>query len=297
MNILGFCFLIYDKINYEDLWYSWFKNIDINKYKIYIHYKSNIKLKHFEEHKLRNCIQTNYADITLVKAQNLLLQASVNDNCTHQIFLSNSCIPLKTFDYVYTKIIPRFSYFNLMPKNLRKHTKVIGYTNIKLYKIHKASQWCILSSHHSKIILKDKNICESLRKCYAPDELVYLTILLEQYKNEIVLTKQSSSGATTFTNWSDFDYLYPYKNSATLKNYHVIDLKEINYLIQQPCLFGRKFDTNCKIIKNNIPLHLDLSQYLIKKICFDNDFKPFSLICKYITEPQTSKLHFDKLGN
>ncbi len=36
---IAFCFLIYDKINQETLWYDWFKNVDKNKYNIYIHYK------------------------------------------------------------------------------------------------------------------------------------------------------------------------------------------------------------------------------------------------------------------
>ena len=38
---IALCFLIYDKINHEQIWYDYLKNIDPNKYNIYIHYKTN----------------------------------------------------------------------------------------------------------------------------------------------------------------------------------------------------------------------------------------------------------------
>ena len=66
MKIFGLCFLIYDKINHEELWYNWLKNVDKKKYKIYIHYKTDKKLKYFEKYKLDNCIETKYGNITLL---------------------------------------------------------------------------------------------------------------------------------------------------------------------------------------------------------------------------------------
>ena len=49
---LGFCFLIYDIINHEKLWYYWLKNIDTKKYRIYIHYKNDVEL-------LQKCIKNS----------------------------------------------------------------------------------------------------------------------------------------------------------------------------------------------------------------------------------------------
>ena len=268
-KVLGLCFLIYDIINYEELWNDWLKNVDKKKYKIYIHYKNDVKLNYFEKYKLKNCIDTKYADISLVKAQNLLLEASINDNCGHQILLSNSCIPLKPFDVVYTKLIKGISYFNLLPIHTYHHTKKGPYyTKMDISKIHKTSQWCILSTRHSKIILKDNIICEELKNCYAPDELVYLTILY-QYKNEFIITNNLNSGATTFTNWSFMNY--PYKKCrGGLKNYNMITTEELDYLLEQPCLFGRKFISGCIVINNNIKQqsHDQLSKYLTERICY-----------------------------
>ena len=52
MKKIAFCFLIYDTINHEDLWFLFFKNVNKDKYNIYIHYKDNKPLKYFEEYKL-----------------------------------------------------------------------------------------------------------------------------------------------------------------------------------------------------------------------------------------------------
>ena len=49
---IALCFLIYDKINHEKLWYEWLKNVDKNKYNIYIHYKDSINEFTYEDLKL-----------------------------------------------------------------------------------------------------------------------------------------------------------------------------------------------------------------------------------------------------
>jgi len=79
MKKIAFLFLIYDIINLEELWRYFFLNVDKNKYTIYIHFKNNVSLKYFEQYKLKNCIETKYADISLVCAQNILLEESLKD--------------------------------------------------------------------------------------------------------------------------------------------------------------------------------------------------------------------------
>lgn len=267
MKTLGLCFLIYDKINHEELWHNWLKNVDKKKYKIYIHYKNDIKLKYFEKYKLENCIDTKYADISLVKAQNILLKASINDNCTHQIFLSNSCIPLKTFDYIFSYLDVNFSYFN---KADDKHcfprcNKSIKYINKKFIK--KASQWSILNYKHAKLLISENDYINWFNyQDTVPDEHCYITKLFQlKLDSEIITTHNLASGATTFINWSNMDY--PYQNHSGLKNYNEITTQEIDYLLTQPCLFGRKFNVDCKVIQLLDKEIDNLSNYLTKIIC------------------------------
>jgi len=274
MKVLGLCFLIYDKINHEELWYNWLKNVDKKKYNIYIHYKNDMKLKYFEKYKLDNCIETKYCDITIVHAHNILFTQACKDGCHKIISLSQACIPLKSFDYVYNFLTKdNFSYFNIVPNqngvfprcdNIIKH---YGKDNIQ-----KTSNWFILDKNIAIIICSKKldEINNIWKNIYCPEEHFFIS---EVFKNnltsEIITTPNLASGATTFTNWNDMDY--PYQDHYGLKTYGIITKEEIDYLLKQPCLFGRKFNPDCKVIENNTPLLFkeinQLSQYLTERIC------------------------------
>jgi hypothetical protein len=117
MKSIAFCFLIYDKINHEKLWHTFFENVDPRKYTIHIHFKHDHPLQYFEKYKLKYCVQTDYADISLVHAQNRLLESAIENKSEnmHFIFLSNSCIPIKSFDFIYSHLDDNFSYFNMCP--------------------------------------------------------------------------------------------------------------------------------------------------------------------------------------
>ena len=64
------------------------KNIDPNKYSIYIHYKEQQPLKHFEQHKLKQTIDTCWGCLSIVQAQNLILKEDLEKNffCCPKIF-------------------------------------------------------------------------------------------------------------------------------------------------------------------------------------------------------------------
>lgn len=272
MKVLGLCFLIYDKINHEELWHNWLRNVDEKKYKIYIHYKNDMKLKYFEKYKLDNCIQTKYADITLVHGHNILFRKAYDDGCYKIISLSQACIPLKSFDYVYDFLTKdNMGHFNIVPYQngvFPRCNNILNYYNKS--DIQKTSNWFILNRNITKAICF-KSLYEInyiWKEIYAPEEHYFITeIFKTKLTSEIITTPNLSSGATTFTNWCDMDY--PYQNHNGLKNYDVIATEEIDYLIKQPCLFGRKFNPDCIVINNKVPLPFNeiLEQYLTKRIC------------------------------
>jgi hypothetical protein len=146
MKKIAFCFLIYDIINHEELWNIFFQNVDKNKYSIYIHYKFNKELKYFEKYKLNNCIETNYADITLIHAHNILLKKAYDDGCFKIISLSQSCIPFKSFDYVYNFLTrDDFGHFNIMPQTqcFPRCDNLLNYYDKNV--IQKSYNWFILN--------------------------------------------------------------------------------------------------------------------------------------------------------
>jgi hypothetical protein len=240
---LGFCFLIYDKINLEKLWNIFFKNVYKKKYKIYIHYKINVPLQYFEEFKLKECIETQYAHVSLIHAHNILFKKAYDDNCYKMINLSHACIPFKSFDYIYNLLCQDdYGYFNVSPHSqcFPNCNDLLNYYNEDI--IQKSSEWFIINRKICNFILNENkiNIDKLYSNIYAPEEIFFITLIYyNNLQNEIITTQNLSNDATTFTNWGDMDYKYG------LKNYNFIDKKELIYLLNSKCLFGRKFNNEC----------------------------------------------------
>jgi hypothetical protein len=254
MKKLAFCFLIYDEIIYEDIWNTFFKNVDINKYSIYIHYKTNKPLKYFEQHKIPNCINTKYEDQTIPLAYNVLFRKAYEDENNYKfLILSGSCIPFKSFDYIYNKLTAdNFGYFNVCPQsqcfpNCNYLLKIIDKENIA-----KSHNWFILNRNLVNKLCFDKDdfLNQHYKTIYAPAEYFYYTFIkILGLENEIITTLNIANDATTFTNWQGMDYKYPSSNG--LKNYNFISEEELEYLINSKSLFGRKFTKLCSSSLNN----------------------------------------------
>ena len=263
MNKLAFLFLIYDVINHENIWFQFFNGISKNKYNIYIHYKTNEQLEFFNEYKINKnkIINTKYADISIVKAQNVLIKEALKDNDNkHFIFLSGSCIPLKSFNYIYNHLDTKYSYFHIAnPDDCFPDCEVALEYIPKKY-INKASQWCILNRPHSELLIKGAESTDSadnyliwFKNTYAPDELCYISYLSYIYNkngsgllSKEIISKSYASPpdeATTFANWEDMNYKYA--SERELKNYKNISEEELTHLLRSKSLFGRKFKPSC----------------------------------------------------
>lgn len=265
---LAFCFLIYDDINHEDLWFDFFKNVDKNKYNIYIHYKANKPLKHFEQYKLNNCIETQWGDISLVRAQLLLYEKALEDPQNKKfITVSNSCIPVKNFNYIYNFLMNDNdkSYFNQAEVPSYIYEQIKGnYTETK-----KASQWFVINRELTETIVKHKNDTVYFESVHAPDEIFFLTTIFKYKPNksniEIV---NNIPFATTFTNWYNMNYKYPKNDNNTGSgpyNYPIISEDELLYILNSKSLFARKFNKNCKVKLNNNE-EIDIGLYIKQKI-------------------------------
>jgi hypothetical protein len=252
MKKIAFCFLIYDCIVNEELWNIFFKNVDSNKYNIYIHYKINQPLKYFEKYKLDNCIETKYVDVSIVHAHNLLFKKAYHDGCDKIISLSQSCIPFKSFDYIYNFLTKDdFGHFNVMPQSqcFPRCDSLLNYYDISV--IQKSYNWFILNRKicESVISYDKQRIDNEYKDIYCPEEHYFITnIYYNNLQDEIITTPNLANDATTFTNWEGMDYKYP--SVSSLKTYYYITDDEMLYLLNSKCLFGRKFDKDC-ITSNN----------------------------------------------
>jgi hypothetical protein len=262
MNKIAFLFLIYDMINHENIWHRYFRGfqdgIRKSQYNIYIHYKTDVRLEFFDEYKIHKSkiIDTKYADISIVKAQNILIKEALKDaKNTHFIFLSGSCIPLKSFDYLYHYLEPKYSYFHVAYPDDCFPDCEVALQYIPKRHIHKASQWSILNRKHGALLVGNDSADASdtylrwFEDTYAPDELCYISYLSYIYNDtlddEIIATSYHSPPevATTFANWEDMNYTFV--SERELKNYKNISEEELNHLLRSKSLFGRKFKPSC----------------------------------------------------
>lgn len=256
---IALCFLIYDTLNHEDLWHKWLKNVDKNKYTIYIHYKENKPLKHFEKYKLKDTIETCWGCLSIVQAQNLILKEALNDHKNeHIIWLSQSCIPIKTFDYVYDFLINDKSYFNVSPDKqvFPRGNNLLKY--IKKDKIKKSAMPSIICKKHATIFINNEDkINNWFKNIPIPDELCYITLLHHfNEENNLILTPNLSADAIIYTGWPDMKNYRKFDLSKLSNNqpnnYDEICPDELDYLIKSKSLFARKFNKNCKGLENLI---------------------------------------------
>ena len=234
MRKIAFCFLIYDIINHEDLWNLFFTNIDPNKYSIYIHYKDSAPLTYFNKYKLKKRIQTKYAHISLVQAQNILLNEALKDPSNeHFILISGSCVPVKPFNYIYQTLNPEYSYFSGASQNycFPRCNDTLKYIDRKY--IYKTSQWCILNRKHASLMIADRSYLKWFSKVYAADEHCYITNIMHNNLQHEINTEICPRHV-------DWNRGHPY-------NYNSITNEELDSLVSSKHLFARKFDKVCDL--------------------------------------------------
>lgn len=254
MKKIAFCFLIYDEFNHEDIWNLFFKNISHDKYNIYIHYKNNKPLEYFEKYKLDNCIDTKYEDFTIPLAYNLLFKEAFEKDTDNWKFciISNSCIPLKSFNHIYNKLsTDDKAYFNICDSShcYPNCNPLLEFYDKKY--ISKSHNWFILNRELVQKICIECNheLPKYYKDIYAPAEYFYYTkIKMLGLEEQLITTNDVAQDATTFTNWAGNNYINP--SQFGLANYSFISQYELTFLLKSPCLFGRKFTKNCSCIYN-----------------------------------------------
>ena len=116
MTKIAFLFLTIDNINHPFFWEEYFKNND-DKINIYCHPKNpeNVTIPWLKKKIISKLVETEDGYIT--KAYFNLLAAALGDkNNTKFITISESCIPLISFDKLYKNIMeyPQRSYIKFM---------------------------------------------------------------------------------------------------------------------------------------------------------------------------------------
>jgi hypothetical protein len=193
---IAFLFLIIDDINHPSIWTDYFNN-NWNNVMIYCHPKNpeNVKTPWLKNRIINNLVSTGWGYI--VEAYLELLKQAYNDGATHFITISESCLPIYSYNKLHTFISnndSKISYINVkrigsydLNVRLKNHP-----TTIKIKK-HDA-RFC-LSRYHAYRLLNYREL-KYFIETQVGDEFFLSVLDLSKYVKVM---------AITYDNWEDID--------------------------------------------------------------------------------------------
>ncbi|XP_031274962.1 glycosyltransferase BC10-like [Pistacia vera] len=170
---IAFLFLVRRDLPLDFLWESFFENAAVANFSIYIHSapgfvfdESTTRSKFFYGRQLSNSIQVAWGESSMIAAERLLLEAALGDPANQRfVLVSDSCVPLYNFSYIYNYLMasPRsFVDSFLDGKEGRYHPKMSPV--IPKDRWRKGSQWISLIRSHAEVIVDDEIIFPVFKK-------------------------------------------------------------------------------------------------------------------------------------
>ncbi|KAL8131193.1 hypothetical protein AgCh_007205 [Apium graveolens] len=283
---IAFMFLVRENLPLDFLWHSFFKNADAAKFSIYIHSKpgfvfdeSTTVSEFFYNRQLSMCIQVGWGKPSMIEAERLLLEEALADSDNQRfVLLSDSCVPLHNFSYVYNYLIssPRSYVESFVDQNETRYSTKM-FPIIPEEKWRKGSQWISLVRRHAELIVQDYTVFPVFKKfckrrppldivkaklenaslvqtehnCIPDEHYVQTLFMLKALKDEIFRRSLTYSLWNHSTNQTDTTGWHPvtfnYENAEQQYIEKIKDIKNIFYESEhrtERC-YSNSIDTPC----------------------------------------------------
>jgi len=217
MKKIAFLFLVLDNPNFPNLWDSYFKGHS-DKYTIYIHPKYKSKCTWKKKNVIKNIQETEWGFIT--RAYIELMQEAYKDKTNYKfVTISESCIPIKSFDNFYNDVInDNRSWVKRMNiSNYDYTSRIITQKTLPFPKhlIKHYARFC-LNRDHVKILLSKSYELEFFHNMQVGDEF-FLSVLYP-FKNSI------KNFNVTYDDWDYVDLMKRDLNNK-IKNIQIMQNK------------------------------------------------------------------------
>ncbi|XP_020519581.1 uncharacterized protein LOC18428747 isoform X2 [Amborella trichopoda] len=164
---IAFLFLVRANLPLDFLWNHFFLNGDSRNFSIYIHSKPGFVLDESTTRctfcygrQLSQSIQVGWGEATMIKAERILIQKALQDPANQRfVLLSESCVPLYNFSYIYNYLLASPKSFVdsfLDTKEGRYNPKMSSVIPKDRWK--KGSQWITLIRKHAELVVTDDRI-------------------------------------------------------------------------------------------------------------------------------------------
>jgi hypothetical protein len=268
---IAFMFLSPGTLPFEKLWDKFFEGHD-GRFTVYVH-ASKDKPVHTSRHFMNSDIRSDkvvWGKISMVDAERRLLANALKEPDNHHfILLSDSCVPLRNFDYVFNYLL--FTNISFVDKfrdpgphgSGRYSEHMLPEVEKKFF--HKGAQWFSMKRQHALIVTADslyysifRDYCKpgmDGRNCYSDEH--YLPTFFHMLDPMGIANWSVTHVDWSEAKWHPKAYLAPDVTLELMKNISSIsesvhvtsdEQKEIQITpclwngIRRPCyLFARKF--------------------------------------------------------
>ncbi|KAJ6791558.1 Uncharacterized protein M6B38_244210 [Iris pallida] len=171
---IAFLFIARNRLPLDLVWDAFFKgDSDGNRFSIYVHSRPGFVLNgvttrsaFFHNRHVNKSIQVDWGESSMIEAERILIRSALEDSLNERfLFLSDSCIPLYSFSYIYDYIMSTKATFLDSFADTKE-----GRYNPKMHPIvpinnwRKGSQWAVLIRKHAEIMVNDDIVFPEFQK-------------------------------------------------------------------------------------------------------------------------------------
>lgn len=230
---IALLFLTKSAPNHPELWKELLKECP-NKFNMYFHSKEPIQDPFFQKYRIEKIVPTSWS--IHVKAWQMLIQEAIkNPENQYFAFLSESCIPLYSLDYIYQEItkdqrthmaFARPWWPTWSPREIQSICKEFRHGN---------TEWMVLNRKHAELISHDRAIIRIIARHQNDQESYFSTF----FAINGCLYEEICNHSYTYINWE-----YAINNGANPYQFEEVsdfNKKLITEAYSIGALFARKF--------------------------------------------------------
>ena len=203
---IAFLFLTYTNLKRPDIWNKFFDDKNSNKFTIYNHAKEPeqvtdilLKDRHIPEH-----INTGWGQFNLVEANILMIKNALEDPLNKKfILVSDSCIPIVSFDTFYNEIMKDSNTIITIHNNINldRYDKIINPNFPKEEFIKHSGSGLVLNVKHAKLLVSVlDNYKNNWKDVFCADEH-YIGNILRVLDTDFIINNNNNNIKTTFDIW------------------------------------------------------------------------------------------------
>lgn len=163
---IAFLFIARNRLPLDMLWDAFFQGGE-SKFSIYVHSrpgflfnKITTRSSYFLNRQVNDSIQVDWGEATMIEAERILLKHALEDPLNQRFaFVSDSCIPLYNFNYIYDYVMStRTSFVDSFAdtKEGRYNPKMDPVIPVQNWR--KGSQWVVLTRKHAEVVVTDDTV-------------------------------------------------------------------------------------------------------------------------------------------